>query len=156
MAQDWRDLDEEESLQLTLQLLAEFQKEDAEYDTRDSRASKDTEFWKLYIATKPRGTLESWNEDIGVPPLVLTDVWNFAVSATGIEGVTALDVLWLLTWMRKHAKLRSTAVEWNTDKSTFRTHSIRALTSLLVALGDVRLFPRPESALFLVTAPVFS
>lgn len=138
---DFDDPEEVSLLRECLAILQAFEAEDLEYQIRDEVETKETRFWRLYNAQKPRGTLESWNEDIGVPSLVLEDMWMDIMEKTGgfgLKDVEPLHLLWLLSWMRKHSKLRSLATEWNQDKTTFRNYCINTLDALLENLVLVR------------------
>lgn len=100
--------------------------------------NEDNIFVQFYLQTKPRGTHESWNEDIGVPPWVLNELWEEI--SVGELRYRRKHLLWLMSWLRKHNSFRSMAAEWNTSKSTFERMVKQLLGHCVQNLGLVCLY----------------
>lgn len=98
--------------------------------------NEESPFVRWYKNRKPKGTKESWLEDIGFPVFVLEEVWKETKARSA--GFKRKELLWLLSWLRKHNTFRSMAAEWNTSKSTFE-RKVKALLIFMVGkLGFVR------------------
>ena len=94
-------------------------------------------FFQVYLQRRLKGTIESWREDIGVPPLVVQNTWNLAAEELVQAKCEDKHFLWLLTWMRRHTGLRGHARDWDTSKSQFYKKSMTVLETLIGKLGFV-------------------
>lgn len=116
---------------------------DGHYDEPEERTADlgqdfdpDSAFVQWYLDAKPRGTRESWLEDVGFPVFVLEEVWVSTKARKA--GFSRQSLLWLLSWLRKHHTFRSMAAEWGATKTTFERVVKKMLIYLVSNLGLVR------------------
>jgi hypothetical protein len=113
------------------------------YQTLAEKLSK-FGWYTIYKAFHKRGTRESFISDVCLSVETLDHFWaKYGYILRGRYGIRRLDILMLLSFMRKYDTLASTAAEWNTTTSSLKERLAQTKAALCQVLKEIDWRSRP-------------